>query len=483
VHHATPVVWSTLPEDVTAPQPPDLPDFRFVQASVRELAAGNGSAPPGAVALLDVRGPEGAAPTHAVREAVVACALPVLVRTTADRAADLVPTLRPRDELCLLAEPPALLRHRLRRLLAEADRDTLTGLFARPAFYARLARELEAAGPEQPLSLLLLDLDNFKTINDEHGHLVGDRVLQHCAGLLPTDDGVFAARYGGEEFVVLLPGADEVASLAYAERLCAICRERPAPGGIRVTVSAGVSTTERPLPPGELLQEVDHALYAAKGAGRDRALHFRALERQALRAGGDLRIENFETVQRVLSERVADVIARRGRRLLAALQNQADRDGLTGLFNRGYLDRRIAHDYHEARRSVGPLSVALLDVDFFGEINKTHDWQVGDQTLREIAALVRRHVREDDWVARYGGEEIAVVLPGASREAASSVLERVREAVAATPFRSRQGEPFSVTVSAGVVELRPDETLEMLWHRLSEQLLRAKRGGRNRVHS
>src|SRR5262249_1685662 len=157
----------------------------------------------------------------------------------------------------------------------------------------RLERELQAAGPERPLSLLLLDLDHFKRLNDEYGHPEGDRVLRHCAGLLPAGGDVFAARFGGEEFVVLLPGADEVSSLAYAERLCAICRERPAPGGLAVTVSIGVSTAERAVAAREFIQQVDHALFAAKGAGRDRALHFRALEREALRAGGDLRIANF----------------------------------------------------------------------------------------------------------------------------------------------------------------------------------------------
>jgi PleD family two-component response regulator len=151
-------------------------------------------------------------------------------------------------------------------------------------------------------------------------------------------------------------------------------------------------------------------------------VHVRALERQALQAGRDLRIANFEAMQRVLSERVTEAIARRGRRLLEALQDQADRDALTGLFNRGYLDRRIAHDCHEAQRAAGPLSVALLDVDFFGPINKTHGWPTGDLALRQVAGLVRQHVREGDWVARYGGEEIARPMPSTVRQGCPSPL-------------------------------------------------------------
>jgi diguanylate cyclase (GGDEF)-like protein len=168
--------------------------------------------------------------------------------------------------------------------------------------------------------------------------------------------------------------------------------------------------------------------------------------------------------------------------LLEALQSQADRDALTGLFNRGYLDRRLARDQKEARRS-GTLSLALLDIDFFGPINKTHGWPTGDLALRQVANLVRQNVREGDWVARYGGEEIAVILPGASRESAVRVLERVRAAVAGFGFRTTRGEPFSVTVSAGVVEARADEELEQLWQRLSDRLLEAKGGGRNQVRS
>jgi len=359
----------------------------------------------------------------------------------------------------------------------------LTGLFNRRAFYARLESELQTVTQEQPLSVLFLDLDHFKRINDEHGHPIGDLVLQHCASLLPMHDGVLAARMGGEEFAVLLPGADEASAQAYADRLCDILRTHPALGGIAFTASIGVSTTEEPIAATEIVRQAADGLYAAKAAGRDCAVHVRALERRVLQSGGDLRIENFETMQRVLNERVAETITRRGRRLLEALQSQADRDGLTGLFNRGYLDRRLGRDYQEVQRSIGTLSVALIDVDFFGPINKTHGWPTGDRTLRQVAALTREHVREDDWVARYGGEEIAVVLPGTRREAAARVVERVRVAIAAQTFRDTRGETFALTVSAGVVQFEPGESLDELWQRLSDKLLEAKRGGRNQVRS
>src|SRR5262249_42726647 len=159
-------------------------------------------------------------------------------------------------------------------------------------------------------------------------------VLAHFAGLLPTQEGVFAARYGGEEFALIVPGADEADSLAYAEQLCEITRNHPTPEGVAIRVSIGINTAENPLPRGELLQQADWALYAAKAAGRDRAVHFRSHEQETLRTGRNLRIEAFENMRRVVNERATEAIARRGRQLLEALQNQADRDALTGVFNR-----------------------------------------------------------------------------------------------------------------------------------------------------
>ncbi len=154
---------------------------------------------------------------------------------------------------------------------------------------------------------------------------------------------------------------------------------------------------------------------------------------------------------------------------------------MNGLFNRGYLDRRIVHDYREAEGSSRPLCVALIDVDHFGLVNKTHEWQTGDLTLRGVADLIRQNVRETDWVARYGGEEIAVILPDTPQGAAVSVVERVREAVAGHMFHSLKGTPFTVTISAGVVERQSGEPLLALWLRLSEKVLGAKGAGRNRV--
>src|SRR5262245_2991851 len=298
------VAWFRLPESALPREVITYTGLRLVLAQVGELATrGPAVDRITKAALLDVCGFDTEIPTADVQAILASCPVAVLVRSTPDRIVSLLPILRARDDACLLDEPLALLAYRTRRLLAGSDHDDLTHLFTRRAFLSRLESELQTASPEQPISVLLIDLDHFKAINDEYGHPAGDRVLMHIASLLPTHDGVFAARFGGEEFALILPGADEASSLAFAEQLREITRSHPTPAEVAVTVSIGVGTTETPLSAQELLGQADSALYAAKGDGRDRVIHVRALERRALRTGRDLRIANFETMQRVLSER------------------------------------------------------------------------------------------------------------------------------------------------------------------------------------
>jgi diguanylate cyclase (GGDEF)-like protein/PAS domain S-box-containing protein len=163
---------------------------------------------------------------------------------------------------------------RLERL---ARTDALTGVANRSHLFACATAEIRrAARYRRPLSVLMVDLDHFKRVNDEFGHAVGDAVLaefaQFCVRLLRADDVI--ARYGGEEFVALLPETDGQGALAVAERLreaAAQIRIAPAPASRRVTVSIGVAS----LLPGEaaietVLARADEALYDAKAAGRDR---------------------------------------------------------------------------------------------------------------------------------------------------------------------------------------------------------------------
>lgn len=169
---------------------------------------------------------------------------------------------------------------RLREVLAQehtrARTDELTGVSNRRHFFD-LARQMFATARRYgtPLSLLMFDVDRFKRINDEHGHMVGDSVLRSVARIARdhTRESDVLARYGGEEFVMAFPNTAPSEALKVAEKIrakVAAGPERPGEGGPRVTISVGVAG----IPPGEetldgLLQRADTALYAAKKAGRD----------------------------------------------------------------------------------------------------------------------------------------------------------------------------------------------------------------------
>lgn len=167
-----------------------------------------------------------------------------------------------------------MLRERLR---GEARTDPLTGLLNRRGFDEHAARELGHAGrDDRPIALATLDIDHFKQINDEHGHVVGDRVLVHLARVLSSESrGIdVAARLGGEEFAVLMPGSDQAGAEAFVERVRYSLATNDCPGLPQVRVSAGITATAVPLEVEAMLERVDCALYAAKRGGRDRTVVF-----------------------------------------------------------------------------------------------------------------------------------------------------------------------------------------------------------------
>jgi diguanylate cyclase (GGDEF)-like protein len=169
------------------------------------------------------------------------------------------------------------------RLKALTITDGLTQVANRRRYDECLAAEFKRACRHRyPLSVILLDIDNFKSLNDTHGHLTGDdcliSVAKACNELI-NRSGDFLARYGGEEFVVLLPGTPEAGALAVAERLRQTVANAPMPEGengkpLTLTVSVGVATAipERDQTAASLVKRADEALYAAKGAGRNRVM-------------------------------------------------------------------------------------------------------------------------------------------------------------------------------------------------------------------
>ncbi len=161
------------------------------------------------------------------------------------------------------------------------------------------------------------------------------------------------------------------------------------------------------------------------------------------------------------------------------VREEADRDPLTGLANRRYLDRTLAYYLEKLDRSHQPLSLIMADLDHFKQINDTWGHVTGDQALVQFAAVLQNQCRSVDLVARFGGEEFVVLLPGLALETAVPIAERLRRiAVKATP--EGLGER-KLTASFGVTEAAPQEPASQILSRADAALYRAKSLGRNRV--
>ncbi|HTN51956.1 MAG TPA: diguanylate cyclase [Anaeromyxobacter sp.] len=159
------------------------------------------------------------------------------------------------------------------------------------------------------------------------------------------------------------------------------------------------------------------------------------------------------------------------------------RDGLTGVFNRRYLDHRLQVELERFRRYARPLSVVIVDIDHFKRVNDEYGHPCGDEVLRALAASLERSVRKSDVVARYGGEEFCLILPETARAGALTLAEKVRRCVEAQRH-AWGGRELSLTISAGVAEAQagaagPAELLQ----RADQALYCAKSGGRNRVEA
>ena len=159
----------------------------------------------------------------------------------------------------------------------DVGRDVLTQLFNRRFLPSILKREIGLARrSEENFCVLMLDIDHFKRVNDEHGHDAGDRVLQHVAGQIMSQvrGGDFVFRYGGEEFLAVLASVDEERALNVADKLRQRVAELDIPlsgeRNIRVTVSIGIAVNDGHPDYQRIIERADKALYMAKESGRNR---------------------------------------------------------------------------------------------------------------------------------------------------------------------------------------------------------------------
>ncbi|MBK6518912.1 MAG: diguanylate cyclase [Polyangiaceae bacterium] len=167
---------------------------------------------------------------------------------------------------------------------------------------------------------------------------------------------------------------------------------------------------------------------------------------------------------------------------LRRVYDAAIKDGLTGVFNRKYLEERIITELAFGARHGTPLSVVIFDVDFFKRVNDTHGHLAGDMVLRVIANILQQGLRTEDVVARYGGEEFVLLLRGTPAPDAVAVADRLRQVVQSTPINTGAAT-ISVTSSAGVActsELPAPDRASLLGT-ADGRLYRAKEQGRNQV--
>lgn len=188
----------------------------------------------------------------------------------------------------------------------------------------------------------------------------------------------------------------------------------------------------------------------------------------------DVEMEAFESLVGSL------IYPLRNASLYREAQRAALTDSLTGAANKRAFDYQIQRDISLARRYQQPLSLLLLDIDHFKQINDTHGHAAGDAVLRSVVEVIKRCCRDSDTVFRYGGEEFAVALPKANMTDGLIIAERIRNAVEDSGFQY-QGTPIAVTLSIGCATHQDAESSNTLLERADQALYRAKRSGRNRT--
>jgi diguanylate cyclase (GGDEF)-like protein len=157
-------------------------------------------------------------------------------------------------------------------------------------------------------------------------------------------------------------------------------------------------------------------------------------------------------------------------------------DGLTGLHNRRWLDQAFRRQVERGLRDGKPLAILMIDIDHFKHYNDTYGHLSGDRSLRAVALALNDNLRPGDLLARFGGEEFAVLLPDTEGEQSIAIAERLRHAVA-QPVSREAAELPPVSISLGDTQLAPGDTLEKILERADAALYMAKSSGRNCVRS
>jgi len=177
---------------------------------------------------------------------------------------------------------------------------------------------------------------------------------------------------------------------------------------------------------------------------------------------------------------------RAGRRILdlqEKLQYSATHDALTGINNRGAIIQSLEQQLSRSSRENIPLSIGMLDIDYFKRVNDTHGHLAGDYVLKEVCQRIKSCLRNYDMVGRYGGEEILIITPGADKEQALRIFERIRQTIGEKKMKDDAADAAElfVTVSIGIATFTKDMKTKNLIQIADTALYHAKENGRNQV--
>lgn len=361
----------------------------------------------------------------------------------------------------------------------EARTDALTQVANRRALDDELKRCC-AAHDERgvPATVLIIDIDHFKKLNDTYGHQAGDDVLRGVARALrgALGDSGLVARFGGEEFAVVFPRLTASAVIPHAERArlaIASTTFRVGVSSLNVTASGGLAE----FLPGEsdkaLFRRADEALYASKRAGRNRGHYNDGRSNHLIQvAGTNVPIEPLVSPANPVGDEWLYEDNSAASPFQVAIPQLASRPI--------FFDELIRRLGDWRRGGGAPLTLLLIQVDSFSRIAGDHGAAAGSVVMRVAAQLINAVMRDLDQVSQLGEDSFVLLLPGAALNDGLRIAERLRSAVERCRL-PRKACANWFTISVGAVEAHEADDLRLILQRGRGALSAAVSQGRNRV--